>query len=361
MRSGGYAVILAGGRGERFWPLSTSRRPKHFLSLVGRATLLAQAVERLDGLLPREHVFVITGRELAAATREAVPSVPAGNIIGEPVGRDTAAAVALAAALVKSRDPAGVFCILTADHVIDEVPRFHDTLRAAMDLAAARDVLVTLGIRPERPSTAYGYIEVSPEEEVHGGIPFHAAHRFVEKPDRETALGYLRQGNFYWNAGMFIWSVPSLERALRTHCPRLAGLIERLGPFIAAGNLGAALDAEYPGLERISVDYALMEKADNVIMARGTFGWDDVGSWPALARHLPPDEWGNVARGQCEAIDSVGNIVVSGDRLTALVGVTDLVVVQADGVTLVCAKDRAQDLKALLARLRARGTYDEVL
>ena len=356
-----YAVILAGGRGERFWPLSTMRRPKQFLSLVGNKTLLTMAVERLKGIVPPNHVFVITNKDLFEACHEAAPMLPIENIIGEPVGRDTAAAVALGAAIVKHNNPDASFCVLTADHVIGDLPLFRRTLKESFALAAERDVLLTIGIAPSEPSTAYGYIEVGAEAKKAGGIVFQKARRFVEKPDRRTAEKYAASGNFYWNSGMFIWSLKSLEKALNTHRPVLAQMINRLSPVVGTDRFHQAMAREYRKLEKISIDYALMEKAGNIVAAKGVFQWDDVGSWPALANHVRRNKEGNTVLGKCESFDASGNIVVSRDRLTALIGVDNLVIVQAPGATLVCSKERSQDIKKLVERLKADGHYETVL
>lgn len=359
--AGRYAVIMAGGKGERFWPLSTSKRPKQLLALVGDKPLIAQAVDRLEGLVPPENVFVVTNAYLVDATRTAAPQIPAENIVGEPVGRDTAAAVACGGALVKARDENGVFAVLTADQVMGDLEVFRATLKGGMDLAEANDILVTIGIRPTYPATGFGYIESGEDFAGAEGVEFRKADRFVEKPDERTATGYLETGRFYWNSGMFIWSVRSLETAFAAHCPQMKTLMDTLTGFARDGKIDAGMDATYPGLTKISIDYALMEKAGNIIMACGTFAWDDVGSWPALESHFAQDGTGNTVIGSVESLDASGNIILSGDRLTAVIGVKDLVVVQAEGVTLVCPKDRAQDIKKLVVALREKGTYDELL
>ena len=359
--SGRYAVIMAGGKGERFWPLSTSKHPKQLLALVGDKPLIAQAVDRLDGIVPPENVFVVTNADLVDATREAAPLLPPENIIGEPVGRDTAAAVACGGALVKARDAAGVFAVLTADQVMGDLDVFSATLRAGMDLAEANDILVTIGIRPTYPATGFGYIESGEDFASAEGVDFRKADRFVEKPDEATAAEYLETGRFYWNSGMFIWSVPSLEKAFSAHCPEMKQLMETLAEYASNGEIVAGMDAAYPELNKISIDYALMEKADNIVMACGTFAWDDVGAWPALESHFEQDGDGNTRIGQVETLDAEGSIVLSKGRLTALIGVKDLVVVQAEGVTLVCPKERAQDIKQLVTALREKGGYDELL
>lgn len=350
-----YAVILAGGRGERFWPLSRVRRPKQLLSLVGDRSLLGQAVDRLQGLIPVENILVITNADLVEASRAAVPELPAGNVLGEPVGRDTAPAVALATALVKARDPRAVFCILTADHVMGELPLFRATLGGAMAIAEKGEFLLTIGMEPTEPSTAYGYIEREGQHSERDGVRVFRAKRFVEKPDRARAAEYLATGRYLWNSGMFVWSVPAIEQAIRRHRPALAPIIDELTPLVAQPGFADALARVYAKVEKISIDYAVMEKSDNILVAEGRFAWDDVGSWTALANHFPADGSGNVVVGDCAEIQSSGNIVYSKDRLTALVGVKDMIVVQAEDVTLVCRRDQAQDVKKLLEQVRAGG------
>lgn len=358
---GRYAVIMAGGKGERFWPLSTSKHPKQLLALVGDKPLIAQAVDRLDGLVPPENVFVVTNAELVDATREAAPLLPPENIVGEPIGRDTAAAVACGGALVKAKDENGVFAVLTADQVMGDLDVFSATLKGGMDLAAKNDVLVTIGIEPVFPSTGFGYIESGDTFASAENVEFRKAIRFVEKPNEATASEYLATGKFYWNSGMFIWSVQSLEKSFGAHCPEMLELMETLTPYAKDGKIAEGLDATYPNLGKISIDYALMEKADNIVMACGTFAWDDVGSWPALESHFDQDESGNTKIGQVETLNANGNIVYSKDRLTAVIGVKDLIVVQAEGVTLVCPKDRAQEIKQMVVALREKGGCGNLL
>lgn len=356
-----YAVIMAGGKGERFWPLSTSKHPKQLLALVGDKPLIAQAVDRLEGLVPPENVFVVTNAELVDATREAAPLLPAENVVGEPIGRDTAAAVACGGALVKAKDENGVFAVLTADQVMGDLDIFSNTLKGGMDLAADNDILVTIGIKPTYPSTGFGYIESGADFQTAENVEFRKAVRFVEKPDEATATDYLETGKFFWNSGMFIWSVQALEKAFGAHCPEMLVLMNTLTGYAKDGIISEGMDATYPDLGKISVDYALMEKADNIVMACGTFSWDDVGAWPALESHFDQDKAGNTAIGQVEALDSENNIILSKDHLTAVIGVSDLIVVQTEGVTLVCPKNRAQDIKKMVVALRENGSYDELL
>ncbi len=364
-----YAVILAGGYGERFWPASTAAKPKQLLSLLGDRTMLEMAIDRLEGLIPPQRIMVLTSADLADATRAAAPALPAENVVGEPMRRDTAAAVALACALVEAKDPDGVFCVLTADHVMGDLDLFRHTLASGLELAANQDVLVTIGLTPMHPSTAFGYVETAaplgsqPDGlgEGHDPVAFHTVARFVEKPDRETAESYVASGRFWWNSGMFVWSAQSLHAAFTAHQPQLGSFITELIPAAWTDGFVDALAAGFEPLEKISVDYALMEKADNIVMAEGRFAWDDVGSWPEVANHLPADESGNVVTGDVVSLDATNNIVLSDGRLTAIVGVEDLVVVHADGATLIVPKDRAQDVKKIVTELRQNPDWSHLL
>ena len=356
-----YAVILAGGSGERFWPLSTQSRPKQFISLFGGKPLLSLAVERLAGLFSNDHIYIITADRLVAASVAAAGTVPPENIIGEPCRRDTAAAVAVACGLVRRRDPDGVACILTADQLMKDVGGFRQTLADSVTVAAAHDAIVTIGIQPTYPATGFGYIELGDPLASGTVTGFNAAKRFVEKPDAVTAAAYLKSGAYLWNAGMFIWKSAVMLAAFRAYAPDLAALCDRIVQAGSPEAIRACLAEVYPGLRAISIDYAVMEHVGNILTARGVFGWDDVGSWPALADHFPTDASGNVVVGACERLDAGNNIVVSEGHLTALVGVNGLIVVHTDRATLICPRERAQDVKKLLRGIAERPEGKEYL
>jgi mannose-1-phosphate guanylyltransferase len=360
-RAQAYAVIMAGGKGERFWPLSTARRPKQLLDLAGGKPLILQSVDRLAGLVPPERILIVTNESLVEPIRALLGQGSPVGVLGEPVGRDTAAAIAAGAAWIRRRDPEAVFCVLTADHVIGDLPAFREVLSRGLDLCARHDVLMTIGIAPTEPSSAYGYIEAGDLWQKSGDVEFFRVRRFVEKPDVETARGYLATGRYVWNSGMFVWSVRTIHKAFAEFRPALAEKIEAWSACANEAEFQAALERDFPALEKISIDYAVMEQARNLVVCKGTFAWDDVGSWPALESHLPKDGQGNAMKGDVEALDSARNIVVSDGRLTALVGVDDLVVVQAAGVTLVCSKARSQDIKALLAKLQTQKQRETIL
>jgi len=353
-----YAVILAGGRGERFWPLSTVRQPKQLMPLVGNRPMIAGAVEHIRPLVPPERIFIITHADLVKAARRALPGFPHRNIIGEPVGRDTAAAVTLGAAIIKARDPRAIFCVLTADHIIGDLAVFRRTLMKSFRTVAASNCLLTIGIQPAFPSTAFGYIEAGSRLSRPGSVEIVNVRRFVEKPSQAKAARYLKTGRFFWNSGMFIWSLDAFEDALARFQPPLKNLMNRIVPVVNTSRFASVLKAEYARLKKISIDYAIMEKADNIVMAKGTFAWDDVGSWSALENHFDKDDRQNVAIGRVETLDASGNIVVSRDGLVAVLGVDDLVIVRTGHATLVCPKHRAQDVKKMVELLKQKKHHD---
>ena len=354
-----FIVIIAGGRGERFWPQSRAHRPKHLLPIVGSTPMLAQTLQRVRPLAPPRNLFVITSARQERAVREVCARfrLPKENIVAEPVGRDTAPAVGLAAALVARRDPRGVFAVLPADHVIEDEAAYRRDLRAAFAAAAGGAVIVTIGIKPTEPATGFGYIHQAGSAGRYGGRPAFKVKAFREKPDLATAKRYLASGDFLWNAGMFVWSVPVVESGLAQHAPELhAGLTPVRAALAKGRTLAPVLQKVYPALRKISIDYALLEKSGNVVVIPAGFDWDDVGEWPAVARHHPKDAAGNVGRGRALVEQGRNNIVISeGEHLVAVVGADDLIVVHTPDATLVCPKSRAQDIKLLLKRVEAES------
>jgi mannose-1-phosphate guanylyltransferase len=333
-----HVFIMAGGSGERFWPLSRARTPKHLLRLLGDQTLLEMTARRLERLVPWERVFVLTNAAQQDAMRQELPFLPPGNIIAEPEKRDTAPACALATGFARARDPEAVCALLPADAMIHNVAVFQKQLAAAVPLAASRDAMVLFGISPTYPATGFGYLHLGDEE---GG--FHRVLRFVEKPDLPTAQSYLQSGAYAWNAGMFLWRAETFRQEAARLVPALAGFIEAF----PVGDPTAYLAAHFAGLPKISVDYAIMEKASEVLAVRAVFDWDDVGSWTALPEHLGHDDDGNTLRGPVAQHDSQNNVAISSGRLIALCGVENLVVVETPDAILVCHRDAVQDVKKL--------------
>lgn len=352
-----WALIMAGGAGTRFWPLSRLARPKQLLRLAGDRTLLAATLERVAPLVPPERVLVATVADVAAAVRRELPHVPAENILIEPVGRDTAPCVAWAAWRLAAREPDAAMVVLPSDHVVPD----GDALRAAL-LGAARWArrsggLVTLAIRPTRPETGFGYLELG--EAAPFEVPVVRVRRFVEKPDRATAERYLAAGTFRWNGGIFAWTCTALIAAVRAHLPALAAGLDELMRGASAGEGDAALARRYAALPRVSIDFGVMEKAAGVWAVPVEFAWSDLGSWPALAE-VHEAENGVVAVGDTVAVDSDGAVLVSDGPLIATIGARDLIVVSTPDVVLVVPRERAQEVKGLVELLRSRGR-DELL
>jgi mannose-1-phosphate guanylyltransferase len=359
-----FVVIMAGGRGERFWPESRIARPKQLLPIVGEKAMLAQTIARLAGLVPAADIFVITNAEQRGAVLEVCPELDPAKVIGEPMGRDTAAAVGLATVLVRREDPNASFAMLPADAVIHNDAGLRATLQAAFAAAEAQAVIATIGITATAPATGYGYIQQGEAMGDYAERPVYQVKRFVEKPDLATAQSYLASGDYFWNAGMFIWSVPSIVAELEHSTPTLWQALQAVDQGLSAGeDIDTLLAEHYPKLEKISVDYAIIEKAAKVVMVESAFDWDDVGEWPAVARHYPADSAGNVVRGNAELSQASGNIVYCRDEnhLVALLGVKDLIVVKTDDATLVCHKDNAQEIKELVKTIGAKEAYKRLM
>lgn len=350
-----YALILAGGSGERFWPLSRRARPKQLLRLISEQTLLEQTVSRLAGLIPPERILILTNIEQEPAVRELLPRFPPANIIAEPAKRDTAAAVALGVGWVAARDHAATMIVLPADHVIKDTAAFQRTLTVAATAAEETGALVTIGIKPTWACPGFGYIEQGERLQISAGPPDVAIHhvvRFREKPNADLAESFLRAGTFRWNAGMFVWSVPTVLSEFTRHAPELASFISQLR---APKNFDAAFREHFPNLPKISFDYAIMENADRVLVVEAAFDWDDVGGWRAVANYFSTDADLNATNCGFTALDSTNNIVFAQDGTdVALLGVHDMIVVRTDDAILVCHRHHSEKIKNLIGKLPAR-------
>jgi mannose-1-phosphate guanylyltransferase len=356
-----FVIIMAGGRGERFWPLSREKMPKQLLALLGKKSFLQEAVERVLPLVPAKNIFVITNEAQLPEVRKQLPKIPKANLIAEPVGRDTCAAVTLGAALVGARSTMGVMAVLPADHVIPDPKKFQQILGDAFDLASRGQAIVTIGIKPSEPATGYGYIRVGNELPAPDGVKkykttFFKAEQFVEKPNFERAIEYVNSGQYRWNAGMFVWSFVTITNGLEKHQPEMFAACQRW--FKVANKpakLAKVLAKEYPAIKKISIDFALMEHAQNVIAADGAFEWDDLGAWPALARHLKADPEGNCAVADFIHVDGARNIIYDARTKNktpiAVVGLRDSILVQTDDAVLLAHKSQAQKVKELVRKL----------
>jgi mannose-1-phosphate guanylyltransferase len=345
-----YVLILAGGSGERFWPLSRKSRPKQLLSLFSEETLLEATIRRLDGLVPPERILILTNSEQEAAVRSLCSNLPAQNILAEPAKRDTAPAIALGVGWIARHAPNATMIVLPADHVIQDAEGFQRTLRVAVAAAEETGELVTIGLTPTWACPGFGYIEMGAPAELTKKLPGPGVFdvvRFREKPSAELAESFVSQGNFRWNAGMFIWTVPSILSAFNRHAPGLGEFINHIhrGP-----DLAAVLREEFPGLPKISIDYAVLEKAGRVLVVEADFDWDDVGSWTAIAKYLPSDSAGNVGNATIKTVDANNNLIYSTQPITiGLLGVSDLIIVQTGDALLICHRHEAEKIKHLVA------------
>ena len=339
-----FVFIMAGGSGERFWPVSRNATPKHLVKLLGDQTLLEQTVRRFDGVLPPESIFILTNKLQLEATIAAVPSLPRTNIIAEPAKRDTAPATALATAMARSIRPDAIVALFPADHMIHDTSTFRLQLGEAVDFAATHPAILTFSITPTHASTGFGYLELGKDLPPQGKSRFVTVNRFIEKPHIDRALDFYRDGKHGWNAGMFLWQAETFLAECRRNQPELERFI--LGyPGIEKG--AAYLAEAFSKLPKISVDFAVMEKASDVAAMVAEFDWDDVGSWTALPDHLGKDAEDNTLIGSVVALDAGRTIVVAKKRTVALCGVSDLVVVETDDAILVCHRNAAQQIKNL--------------
>lgn len=335
-----FFVIMAGGKGERFWPLSTERIPKPFIRLIGKKTLIELTVERAQRIVPQDNIFIVLGREHLPAARACLPGLPLRNFIVEPVGRDTAPCIGLAASIVRSKNPNAVMVVLPSDHFVPDEKNFTALIKKAVKIARTRDDLITIGITPDRPETGYGYIKRG--EAVGPGC--FQVDRYVEKPNITKARRYIKEGRYCWNAGIFVWRASVFLDALNLHMPEMyEGIIEFRR---AAGSRQfKKADAIFAGLSRVSIDYGLMEKTKNVLVIPATFSWDDVGTWTALHRVLPADSDGNVVMGNAVVLDTSTSVIISGDMPVAVLGVSDIVLVTSDNGILVCDASKVQEVR----------------
>jgi len=345
-----YPVILAGGRGTRFWPLSRKKRAKQLLVLDGKRTMIQQTVARLLPLAPAKRLWVITNDDLRPAILKQLPKLPKAQVLAEPLGRNTAPAIGLAAFLLLRENPNAVIGMFPSDHVIGDEKRFRETLQHGVEIAAAGENIVVLGIRPSRPETGYGYIEAG--SAVDSAL---RVRRFTEKPDAQKAAEFVAAGNYFWNSGMFLWSARTLANALREHLPKTASLLEEIASAWGTRRFAATFRRLYPKCDSISVDYGVLEprsakgeRAANIYCLPADFGWNDLGSWTALHEHhrakSSPSDGNLIASGGLFVYNARGNYVSAPSKFVAVVGVHDLVVVETEDALLITSRRHAQDV-----------------
>lgn len=346
------ALIMAGGRGERFWPRSRKNSPKQFLSLTGSdRTMIQSTVERILPLVNAEDIFIATNRDYRELVRAQLPEIPEENILCEPQARNTAPCIGWGAAEICRRYGDALMLVLPSDHLILQPSLFRSVLKNAMRTAERSDALVTLGIAPSVPDTGYGYIQYDTEDAGENGA--FRVRRFVEKPDADTAKKYLASGEYLWNSGMFIWKASSVLREMEEKLPEHYALLMKIEEDAGTPAAEETLEKAFGEMKSISIDYGVMEKAENVYVIPSSFGWDDVGSWLAVGRMSPSNEMGNVIQGDVVSIGSTRCIVQGEKRTIAMVGMEDTIIVDTEDALLICAKDSAGEIKKVLEVLRA--------
>ncbi len=344
-----YVVIMAGGVGTRFWPRSKEKKPKQLIRIFGKNTMIQDTVARLEGLVPNERIIIITNKVQKLRIKEQLPMVPPENIIDEPFGKNTAACIGLAAVLIEkmSKDP--LMILLPADHLIKDVALFQKTIKTASEYAYSSKKLVTIGITPNRPETGYGYIQFD-DKEISRNI--HKVLTFAEKPNFATARRFLESGDFLWNSGMFAWRVDTIMNEFKSLMPDLYDGLQTIKKSIGTPNFEKDLVQVYGQLKSISIDYGVMEKSPNVVVTKGNFYWNDVGSWEAVYEVTDKNEEGNALIGDIYTEKTYGSYIFSPKRFTAVIGVENLIVIDTNDSLLVCHRNNAQDVRQVVDHLK---------
>jgi mannose-1-phosphate guanylyltransferase len=354
------AVIIAGGAGTRFWPLSRKKRPKQFLPIVSDKTMIEETVHRLLPLIPSNNIFTIASSELTQGIKALLPELPENNLMVEPQGKNTAPSLMLATARIYFQDPKAVVACLPADHLIKDTSAFLRKLEAGVSAAAGGEHLITFGIPPAHPATGYGYIQFSPENPLKiQGESFYHVQEFKEKPEYEQARTFIEKGNYFWNSGMFIWQADVFAQKLGQYAPSMFPYWEKILDALKNDDENKIVSI-FEEIPSISIDYALMEKADGVLMAEGDFGWSDVGAWSSLADIWSQDKEGNAIRGETIILDSQDCLVYNPDKLTALIGVRDLIVVDTGDALLIAHKSQDQKVKDIVEKIKKTGKVEYI-
>lgn len=349
-----YAVIMAGGSGTRFWPQSREQKSKQFLKIYGKHSLIQSTLTRFDGIVPWENIFIVAKKSQNEELEKHLLEVPKENVIYEPLGKNTAACIGLAAIYLQKKQPDGIMIVTPADHLIKNKARFTKTLKAAADLAQNNDALVTIGITPDRPSTGYGYIQIDKEIGVFDGVKAYQIKTFAEKPNLATAKRFLQCGDFFWNSGLFIFRISVFLKALKTYLPDLHDGLMEIQKHIDKPGFEPVLQSVYRQLKSISIDYGVMEKAKNVFLVQGNFEWNDLGSWEQVYKLSPKDDNGNAIIGDSISLDTKNSYINNSRGIVAVVGMEDVIVVQDGGATLVCKRDKAEDVKKIIEKLKSQ-------
>jgi len=343
-----YGVIMAGGSGTRFWPRSRSKKSKQFLTILGKKPLIKQTIDRIEQVIPPKNIFIVSREDQKEKLAEICTKIPAKNKIYEPAGKNTAPCIGLAAQFIYKENPEGVMVVSPADHLVVNTEKFGKVIRKGIDIAREQHGLVTLGIKPDQPATGYGYIQIGEELENKGNIKAYRVKTFAEKPNLATAKRFLKSGDFYWNSGVFIFKVKTIMEAFEEFLPDVYEGLQEIGKYIGTDKYNDVTRRVYKQIKSISIDYGIMEKASNVYLVEGDFGWSDLGSWEQVYRLSKKDSEGNVHNGDVIILDSKDSYVYSSEGVTAVLGVDNLIVVRSGDAVLVCRRDRSEDVKKLV-------------
>jgi mannose-1-phosphate guanylyltransferase len=351
-----YVVIMAGGSGTRFWPRSKKTRPKQLLNITGDEILLKKTVDLIAPIIPADRITIVTTSLQADAVKSTVPQIPEKNVIIEPYGKNTAPAIGIAALFIEKDAQNAVMVVMPADHYIEDTNTFHQIILAAAAQAAQENFIVTIGIPPRGPETGYGYIEAGEQKEAKHGI--YAVTSFHEKPDKQTAERFIKEGTFFWNSGIFIARTSIMLKEIEEYLPHNYQGLMKIQASLGTDKESNVINTVYNEMEAISIDYGVIEKSSHVLMIQGNFGWNDVGAWPSAAQYWPKDSTNNSFIGDVVSLDSSECIVYSPQKPVALLGVKDLVIVEDEDALLVCKKERSQDVKKLVDMLKSKGRDD---
>ncbi len=348
-----YTLIMAGGSGTRFWPRSKVAKPKQYLNIFGEDSLLQSTIKRFSNFTKTDNIYIVSGKSQAGVLEEQTPLLPKENLIYEPVGKNTLPCIGLAAMFAERENPDGIMVVSPSDHLIENDELFRDTVLAAAKIADEKNGIVTIGITPTYPATGYGYVKT--DEDITGSekINQFKVERFVEKPNEETATGYLKQGGFYWNSGLFIFKISVFLKAVRDFAPELYTDLRKIQNDIGNPSFENTLDTIYRAIKGISVDYGIMEHAKNIYLVEGNFVWNDLGGWESVYLTSEKDENGNAGKGEAIILDSKNSYVYTDKGMIALIGLDDVIVVQDGNTTLVCKRGNAEDVKKIVEQLKA--------
>lgn len=356
-----YALVMSGGTGTRFWPKSRHNMPKQFLKTIGDRTMIQNTVDRIEKCLPRDNICIVTNKNYVRMIKKQLPRVRTENIFVEPYNKETATCIGFAAVKLLKRDPEAVMVVLPSDHIILNIGEFKKTISEAIDIAKSEDVLVTMGVVPSRPETAYGYIEIGRPMTEHRGIQSFHVKRFTEKPNKTIAQIFLDKGTFLWNSGMFVWKASVLMENIKVYLPELYNSLMAVSSAIGTDSEEEVIEREYKRVDGISIDFGIMEKSQSVVVLKTNLDWDDVGNWNAFDKYYMKDDSNNIINGLCSNIDTRNCMVFGDSRLIATIGVNNLLIVDTGDALLICDRERDQDIKEMVRQLGMTRGFDRFI